>query len=351
MKKLIDMKQVDIDFYEKNLKNFLPDKIIDIHTHVWLDKFYKSNNAPKRAVSWPSLVAFDNPIEDHIECYKTMFPNKQVIPMIFPGCRVGIDFDEANGYIHDKAAEHNFPCLLLTTPEWSAEKFESKILEGDYLGVKVYLNYSPKYIPEAEIRIFDFIPHHQLEILNKHGKILMLHIPRHGRLKDPVNLAQMVEIEEKYPNVKLIIAHVGRAYCDEDVGNAFEIIKEKTKNMLFDFSANTNDRVFEQLIKTVGPKRIMFGSDMPILRMRNKRITENGIYINCVPKGLYGDVSGDKNMREIEGEDAEKITFFMYEEIDAFRRAAERCGLTKSDIEDIFYNNANNLIESVREKK
>lgn len=38
----------------------------------------------------------------------------------------------------------------------------------------------------------------------------MLHIPRDGRLKDPVNLAQMMEIEEKYPKVKLIIAHVGR---------------------------------------------------------------------------------------------------------------------------------------------
>ncbi len=350
MKKLIDMKPVDIEFYEKNIRDFLPNKIIDIHSHVWLNEFYHQNNAPKRAVSWPDLVAAENPIEDHLSVYETMFPGKKVIPMIFPGCCLGVDFDRANEYIHDKAAEHDLPALFLSSPEWSTAEFEKRLLDGDFLGAKVYLNFSPNYIPESEIRIFDFIPHHQLEVLNRHGKILMLHIPRHGRLKDPVNLAQMVEIEEKYPQVKLIIAHVGRAYCDEDVGNAFEVIREKTKNMLFDFSANTNDRVFEQLIRTVGPKRILFGSDMPILRMRNKRITENGIYVNCVPKGLYGDVSGDKNMREIDGADAEKITFFMYEEIDAFRRASERCGLTRADIEDVFYNNARNLIESVRGK-
>jgi len=157
----------------------------------------------------------------------------------------------------------------------------------------------------------------------------------------------MLEIEKHYPKVKLIIAHVGRAYCYEDIGDAFEVLSE-TKNMIFDISANTNAKVFEELIKAVGAKRIIFGSDMPITRMRMRRICENGIYINLVPKGLYGNVSGDKNMREIEGEEAEELTFFIYEEIEAFRRAADSVGLTNRDIEDVFYNNAHQIIESVK---
>ncbi len=79
---------------------------------------------------------------------------------------------------------------------------------------------------------------------------------------------------------------------------------------------------------------------MPILRMRCRRITENGRYVNIVPEGLYGDLTGDKNMREASGENAETITFFMYEEIDAFRRAASAEGLTPADIADVFRNNA-----------
>ncbi|OHB65637.1 MAG: hypothetical protein A2Y76_04400 [Planctomycetes bacterium RBG_13_60_9] len=116
--------------------------------------------------------------------------------------------------------------------------------------------------------------------------------------------------------------------------------------MMFDISANTNATVFEQLIGAVGPRRILFGSDLPITRMRMRRICEGGNYVNLVPKGLYGDVSDDKHMREVDGEQAEALSFFLYEEIDAFRRAAQAVGLTRQEIEAVFYSNAARLIES-----
>jgi hypothetical protein len=149
----------------------------------------------------------------------------------------------------------------------------------------------------------------------------------------------MIEIERHYPGVNVIIAHVGRAYCPEDIGNAFEVLGD-TRRMLFDISANTCVETFEQAIRAVGPKRILFGSDLPILRMRTRRICEGGAYLNLVPKGLYGDVASDPHMREVEGSEADELTFFMYEEIDAFRRAAARTGLGKDDIDDVFYRNA-----------
>ena len=39
-----------------------------------------------------------------------------------------------------------------------------------------------------------------------------------------------------------IVAHIGRAYASDDMGDAFERLKS-TQNMLFDFSANTNDKI------------------------------------------------------------------------------------------------------------
>jgi hypothetical protein len=228
-------------------------------------------------------------------------------------------------------------CLCL--PQWSAQRLEREIREGGFLGAKVYLTLSPADIPVDQIRIFDFLPHQQLEVLNERGWIVMLHIPRCGRLRDPVNLADMLEIDRRYPKARVIIAHVGRAYCPEDGGDAFAVLRE-TKHLLFDISANTNAAVFEQIIRTVGPRRILFGSDLPITRMRMRRICEQGNYVNLVPKGLYGDVSDDKHMREVEGAQAEALSFFLYEEIDAFRRAAQATGLTPADIEDVFHGNA-----------
>lgn len=40
------------------------------------------------------------------------------------------------------------------------------------------------------------------------------------------------------------------------------------------------------------------------------------------------------------------MTNFVYEEIKAFKRAAEKFGLTKADVEDVFYNNAASILNA-----
>ena len=340
------IKEIDREIYKNELKDFLPDRIIDIHTHIWLNSLSGDDSRDNtRLVSWPSLVAPENSVEDHLESYNLLFPDKKVTPMVFASLITRENYVRLNNYVSQSAKKYNLPALYFAFPEMGKEELEKNIISGGFLGIKVYLSLAPNYLPADEIRIYDYLPPHQLELLNEHGWIAMLHIPRSTRLKDRVNLAQMMEIDEKYPDLKLIIAHVGRAYCREDVGDAFDILS-KSKRMYVDFSANTNDWVFEGLIKAIGPKRILFGSDMPILRMRMKRICEEGKYINIVPKGLYGDVSKDSHIRETKGEEAEKLTTFMYEELRAFKRAAARTGLKDSNIEDIFYNNSKGIIDA-----
>ena len=173
------------------------------------------------------------------------------------------------------------------------------------------------------------------------------HIPRNGRLKDPVNLAQIMEIKQEFPNIRLIIAHIGRAYTKEDVGNAFETL-DQAPDLMYDFCANCCEYAITEVIRHAGVKHVMYGTDMPILRMRTRRIEENGTYINLVPPGLYGDPKQDRHLREVSAEEAEKITFFLYEELLAFKRACKTLGLTKQDVEDIMYNNAHDLIEGAR---
>lgn len=345
MKPLFEVRTVDHKFYEKRLRDWLPDKIIDIHTHVWLKQFNeKTGKKTTRTVSWPAKVAKENPVEHLVETYSLMFPGKTVTPLMFTGLVSEKNLDKANDYVARVSRERKYPALIFSHPCWGADEFEKKIQALGLLGAKSYLSLAPDCLSTTEIRIFDYFPHHQLEVLNRHGWIMMLHIPRDGRLRDPVNLAQMLEIEERYPNIKLIIAHVGRAYCPEDIGDAFKVLS-KTRRMYFDISANTNAEAFRQLLETVGPKRVLFGSDLPILRMRTRRICEKGFYVNLIPKGLYGNVSGDKHMREVNKQEADKLTFFMYEELFAFSRAAHAVGLTADDIKDVFYNNAQRILK------
>ncbi len=343
---LFEVTDYDKKIYEEELKDFLPDKFIDIHTHLWCKEFDEAAAKvhSKRNVLWPSLVADTNPIEDLQETYRLMFPGKEVSALCFT---TRLPYEKNNAYVAESTARVGWAGLYFSLPTQSAEEVEAEIRKGGFLGVKSYLSRSPSYIPTKEIRIFDFFPKHQLKMLDRIGGIVMLHIPRDGRLKDPVNLHQILELKAEFPNVKLIVAHVGRAYCEEDIGNAFELL-DTNPEIIYDFSANCCEYAITEVIKHAGVKKVLFGSDMPILRMRTHRIVENGTYINLVPPGMYGDPSQDPHLREVSEEEAKKITFFMYEELLAFKRAAKALNLSRQDIEDIMYNNARTLLDEAR---
>ena len=327
----VDLNEYDKRVYEEELRDFLPEKFIDVHVHLW-EPGTRRDKTPGN-VTWTSMVAPSHTYEDMEASFSQLFPGKKVgkIVMGSPNC----DLSLVNPYVLKCAKEHGLPAMYCTRYDSSEEEIGSA-LESGFLGIKPYLSNAPKYIPPKEVRIFDFLTPRQLSYLEKIGGYAVLHIPRAMRLRDPVNLHQMMEIDEKYPNAKVIICHVGRAYIPEDVGDAFEVLRH-SKNLVFDFSANTSDYAMEKCLEAVGTKRVMFASDMPFTKMRMRRIGENGTYVNIVPRGLYGDVSGDPHMRESDEKD---ITLFMYEELRAFRRASERLGLNRSDIEDIMYKNA-----------
>ena len=345
---LFEVTAYDKKIYEEELKDFLPDKIIDIHAHLWCKEFsapeVEPDDGPKRTVTWPSLVADTNPIEDLQETYRLMFPGKDVSALCFT---TELPYDMNNAYVASSTASVGWAGLYYSDPKESAEDLEKHIREGGFLGTKCYLSRSPEYLPANEIRIFDFFPKHQLAVLDRMGAIVMLHIPRDGRLKDPVNLHQILEFKAEFPNVKLIIAHVGRAYTKDDIGDAFDLL-DTCPDLMYDFTANCCEYAITEVLKHAGPKHLMFGTDMPILRMRTRRIEENGTYINLVPPGLYGDPSQDPHLREVTAEEAEKITFFAYEELLAFKRACKTLNLSKQDIEDVMYNNARKLLDDAR---
>jgi uncharacterized protein len=338
----LEIKPVDKAFYEQHL-DFLPPRLIDIHTHVVLRSHLQASPVARRGPTWPGRVAPENPVGDLLETYRLMFPRQSVTPVIFGPATREYDLDASNRYVSQAAGEHLLPSLLVTTPAWTAAELEGCVVEGGFLGLKPYLEWAPPHIPSDDITIFDFLPREHLAVADAHGWIVMLHIPRRGRLRDPLNLEMMLEIEHRYPNVQLVIAHIGRAYCPEDVGDAFEVLKDARK-MHFDFCANTSAYAMERLLAAVGPRRVVFGSDLPVARMRMRRICAGGFYVNLVPSGLYGDVSDDPHMREVSAEEGARLSFFMYEELLAFRQAAEAVGLRAEDIADVMYNNAARLI-------
>ncbi len=339
---LLNVAPYDREYYETVIKPFLPRRFIDCHTHVWLDEFLTGGKRRSGGQSWPNLVAKDNSVEDLLETNRLLFPDNEVISVLYGDPILPMDLPRNNAYVAAHAERLGVPALYLSHPNQTPEELEQAVLSNPvFRGIKVYLQFAPAYIPDDEIRIYDFLPKEHLALCNKHGWVAQLHIARSGRLGDPVNYHQILEIEENYPDMQLILAHLGRAYADEDVGNALDYLRDMKKTM-WDFTANTNEHVIRRVLEVYGSDHLMYGSDFPIFRMKARRVVENGVYINEVPKGEFPHeaLAGDKHMREIDYPEAENITFFIYEEINACREACGRLGLGKEDVEKIFFSNA-----------
>ncbi len=336
------MRDCDRKVYREKLEDFLPEKILDIHTHVYVRE--ATVGSDERSASWPARVADCNPPEDLRETYRLLFPGKDCRALIFGSPSIGMDIDAANAYIDTASESTGFPKLFLTHPRMSPDTLRDAVLRRGYKGIKVYLCFADARIPDRELRVFDFLTREHLAVMDELGATVMLHIARPKRLRDGQNLADLLEIERDFPHVRLIVAHIGRAYCDTDVGDALSVLSH-TQNMLFDFSANTNGHVMQELLRAVGSSRVLFGSDLPITRMRMRRIDRDGVYVNVVQRGMYGDVTGDPHMQEVDAADDPDMSFFLYEEILAMRGAAERRGLSRADVEKLFYRNAQNLLE------
>ena len=70
---VVELREHDREIYEAHLRDFLPEKLIDVHTHVWLARHQHRTEGPSRVVSWPDRVAAENPIEGHLEGYRLRY--------------------------------------------------------------------------------------------------------------------------------------------------------------------------------------------------------------------------------------------------------------------------------------
>ena len=223
----INSTDYDKFIYEEYLRDFLPDRMIDIHVHIWKEGMERDGSESRKGmVDWTKLVAPDCSIEDLMRSYEQMFPGKSVKPVLmgWPSC----DLQKTNAYALSCAKEYKLPVFYCTNWDTDPEEIRRAITEEGYCGIKPYLNNSPPYIPAAEVRIFDFLTHEHLKVCDELGAVVMLHIPRSLRLRDPVNLAQMMEIEEKYPNARFFLFSNDPQWTGEHFGGKNRVLVEGT---------------------------------------------------------------------------------------------------------------------------
>ena len=332
------LNDVDHEFYEKHLSGFLPPRMFDFHVHVGEPRHFQPLSLQRLRANWALECGYILPFDDLRDAYRHLFPGAEVSQLCF-----GFPIQEArlpalNGYVAEHIAKKEAFGLYISEPGEDADALRRNLIEGRFSGLKPY----PDLVrgkAEAEISIFDYVPKSHMAAVEGLGLILLLHLPRPGRLKDPANIAELKEIAREFPKLKLVIAHVGRSYCLSFAKEGMPQLSD-CPNFFYDIAAVLNPDVLEFTLREVGAKRILWGSDFPILFLRGRQEWRGDRYVNFTPQTFMW------NVERRPPEEEARYTLYVYEQLRALREACERVGASRGDVEGVMYSNAMDLLGS-----
>ena len=91
---------------------------------------------------------------------------------------------EHNAYIKDVIKRKGYPALFWTKYDMSPEFVEENVLAGGFQGLKPYLGGCREGVKPSDADIYDFLPESHLEVANKYGWKVVLHISKDDRFKN-----------------------------------------------------------------------------------------------------------------------------------------------------------------------
>ncbi|MCL2624641.1 MAG: amidohydrolase [Planctomycetaceae bacterium] len=329
----------DHGFWEKHLADWLPETIIDAHVHIAESALRRVPMTDEmRRQYWVSEVIEPIAAETLEECYRTVFPGKRVSCLAFGMPDLDYDIAASNEYVQKECSKRDWRGLSLLIPQWDQKKIESELSRPGIIGMKPYYamigqnrDTRDQYI---EASIYDFLPHHALEVLDKHHAWVTLHVPKSQRLGHPDNIREIREIRNRYPGIVLVIAHLGRCYTEKQAREGILPLADDS-GLYFDTSAVVNPDSHRVALEAVGTERLIYGSDNPVFFMRGRRqFTENS-YINRTNHDFFFNKA--RESPEIEAH----YTLMMYEDIFAIKTAMQQLGISdRTSRENVFHLNA-----------
>ena len=325
----------NLKIWNEELENFVPEKVLDFHVHIFNDGTVPAGYTYTAGGHPLSKYGFDDLEQDLPETY----PGRDTSAVCFGLPYAEYEMRLNNAYVAAGCDNDRFFALRLFDPHTDTpEELEAELSNGsNFLGLKPYPRYTRK--PDLnEATIPEMLPDWAMEIVNRLGHLVMLHIPRKERLADPLNQQHLVELCTRYPNARIVLAHVGRAYYLQSIVGQLERLK-KLPNLYYDLAMVQNWEVLEYAFQHIGRDKLLYGTDAPIALAPGKAVEINHQYTYVTPKPWGISISDDHG----------KINFtsFLYEELRAIKRAVERTGLDRKFVEDLFYGNGMRLLHDV----
>jgi len=336
-------REIDLPVYREELAPHLPAKIFDTHVHLLRRSDYLPGVDPDKLKTTAPAPLTRDFTYDHLDAaMRRLFPEQQWEALIFHNPTRDIDLAAGNRWIASVAREHSdVHPLMIVTPEMKAAEVEAQVRQGGFIGLKPYEGLGPKPV-RGETRIADFLTADHMAVADALGLIVILHVPRKGRIGDPVNIRDVAELCARWRNARIILAHIGRSYGPWFIEQAIGTFKD-LPNLHYDVAALDDAETIEVVLENVPHTRLHFASDLPVTLLRGRHMCVNRHCFFLTEEPCPNSITPPKGA-------AFPMTFMLYETVRALLRACRKRKLSKAAVEGVFHDNAVAVVQNIGRK-
>ena len=312
----------DREFFDRELSSFVPQKTFDAHCHLW--------NADHQGFDFPNA----SPMAGYAEFRQfsqDLLPGRDITGLFLPW--PSVENTELSGQwisqqVHLAPGGRGEFCVK---PDDDPEWVRQKVREFHLHGLKCYHTFAAVN-PTFQADIPDYLPERLVKVADEEGWVITLHMVKSRAVADPENIRWIRYYCQSYPSMKLILAHSARVF---QPAHSLEGLPQLTglDNLYFDTSANCEPIAHQAIMRIIGHKKLLYGSDYPVSTMRGRSVGVADTFV-----WFYGETPvWDQKYAKI------KPVLIGLEHLRSLKLACWSEKLSDSAVEDIFWNNAAEL--------
>lgn len=352
--------QSDLQSYEDHvglwrdeLQPWMPDVLFDAHVHLW-PKESMGPFAPGRLLE-PLSTFTHFTWEEAVTFYEGLYSGKTIAGLI----AFGIPLREANLELTNEyiarlmkqdARIHGFIISDPKDTKRTIRQFDSARKEGvRFCGVKPHYDLLRKDIPRSVYKttMDEFLPHDLLEFMDSERLVMMLHTSSYG-MGDPDCQKFTRSVVERYPHIKIIMAHMGRYLEKEQFFAFFESGLLDSPAIFLEMSSASQPDVYKKVFSRRDLwSRLIFGSDVPFGLITGNEYTDPENGPTFITRDLYSWT--DPTVHERFRKQRAALTYNTYHTIHAVKTAMDALHLNKQEESqlkaDVFCSNSQRLLK------
>ncbi len=201
--------EADREFIARDVEPFLPDRIFDAHAHLFCHEHF--DPLPAGYQDMPARLD----LASYYNYIGWIHPNGWTRGGLFFGLAFGGDRERNNHFvaeeIRNSPGERDFGQMIIW-PGLAAETIYERVKTCGFVWQKCYHTLATGYERSWQAPIKNYLSENQVALAGELGLSITLHMVRDRALADPVNQATIRRYCERYPDMRLILAHAGRGF-------------------------------------------------------------------------------------------------------------------------------------------